>query len=59
MRLANLVCFLMAGGPLVPGDESEKDTMASIRANYPMSPIDTLGAIYYFEVRIEKSVEPQ
>lgn len=28
MRLANLVCFLMAGGPLVPGDESEKDTMA-------------------------------
>jgi len=53
----------MPGGPLVPGDEWASDTMASIRADYPMSPIDGLddgiGPVYYFEVRIEKSVAPQ
>jgi hypothetical protein len=33
--------------------------MASIRADYPMSPIDGLDGLYYFEIRIENCVHSE
>ncbi|KAI2629596.1 ankyrin repeat-containing domain protein [Hypoxylon sp. NC1633] len=46
--------IVVGDGPLTPGDEWGLQTVASIRANFPMVPIRELDNIYYFEVTIER-----
>ncbi|OBT66708.1 hypothetical protein VE03_03983 [Pseudogymnoascus sp. 23342-1-I1] len=45
-------------GPLTPGDEWPLESQATVRADFPMSPIKELNNIYYFEVTIEKNEKP-
>ncbi|RYP70535.1 hypothetical protein DL769_004928 [Monosporascus sp. CRB-8-3] len=53
-------CVVTVGDrPLTPGDNWPSETQATVRANFPMSPIRELGNVYYFEVTIEKNKDPR
>lgn len=44
---------------LTPGDDWPHEMQATVRANFPMTPIKELGNVYYFEVTIEKNEKPK